>query len=266
MYIEFQHNDTINRGYQGLALAIEECECLLRNSVKDTLLDEEQRETLLDAMRALEKETGFSPKGLMVDIQALENGVLKTPSWRIGEALAEVVLENNFQCRFHWNELRDARNPRGHKTGADIVGFIEVDGEVLFLFGEVKTSSQITCKPPSVMTDKGTGMENQLRKLYSDRNKRLVLISYLQNKAKLFGNDHLFRKDFDCALKNYYKKYQLIGVLIRDVKSDKEDIFKSYNRLKEQILEPTGLKLLALYIPIPKAEWLKILNKHSDKQ
>ncbi|MCF6155222.1 MAG: hypothetical protein E3K36_08205 [Candidatus Brocadia sp.] len=78
-----------------------ECLLNLEGSVKGNLLDRGQRESLLDVLRALQKETGFSSDGLMVDIQSLENDDVDVPNWRIGEALAEVVPEQNFQCRFH---------------------------------------------------------------------------------------------------------------------------------------------------------------------
>ncbi len=69
----------------------------------------------------------------MQDIQSLRDETVDVQKFRIGEAMAEVVLQQHFSCRFYWNELRDARNPKGNKTGADLVGFIEIDNEVLFL-------------------------------------------------------------------------------------------------------------------------------------
>lgn len=260
----YQHNDSSSRGYQGATLTNEECKHYLAGSVKDNLLDRTQRKSLFDILRVLQEETGFSSEGLMVDIQALENDDVNVPAWRIGEALAEVVLEENFQCRFHWNELRDARNPRGNKTGSDLVGFIEIDKQVLFLFGEIKVSSETNRRPPQVMTN-ADGIENQLRNLYSDRDKRLILISYLQNKAKLQPDGHPFKDDFNRAFRSYYSTnpdYQLIGVLVRDVAPDENDVSVSYRKLKERVLEPTGLQLLALYVPLPKDEWLGIINRH----
>ena len=171
------------------------------------------------------------------------------------------ILEEHFACRFHWNELRDARNPKGNKTGADLVGFIEIDGEILFLFGEVKTSSE-NSRPPQVMTNE-KGIEKQLLDLYDNPNKRLTLISYLKSKAKLFPNEHQFKIDLNEGIKSYYSennKYQLIGVLVRDIESSKRDVLPSYNRLKRDILEPIGLQLLALYVPINSSDWLETIN------
>lgn len=257
----YQNIESENRYYKGFQLSESEVNSLLQDEIKKNLLDSEQRESLSEMLKTLPKDTGFEMSdSLLLDIQSLENERLSVPNWRIGEAMAEVVLEKEFSCRFHWNELRDARNPQGNKTGADIVGFIELEGQILFLFGEVKTSSETNNRPPQVMT-KSDGIENQLKELYEKREKRLILISYLQSKANILPDGHQFKIDFSEALRNYYKKYQLIGILIRDVISDEDDLRKSYDRLKTQILNPQGLRLLALYTPVSKERWLRIINE-----
>ena len=176
MDVCYQNIESKNRYYKGIEILDEETRTFLCNDIKKNILDSEQKESLSELLKSLPKETGFEmSESLMVDIQSLENDSVNVPSWRIGEAMAEVVLEKGFKCRFHWNELRDARNPKGNKTGADLVGFIESEGQVLFLFGEVKTSSETQNKPPQVMT-KSDGIENQLKELYNSREKRLILI------------------------------------------------------------------------------------------
>ncbi len=236
----------------------------IQGSVKENLLDREGRQSLSETLRTLYADTGFTPnQQLLADIQALEDKSVNVQNFRIGEAYTEIILEKHFRCRFHWNENRDARNPKGNKTGADLVGFIEVDGQVLFLFGEVKTSSETARRPPQVMTNKD-GIENQLRDLCSNAEKRRVLISYLQNKARLFPDGHRFKRDLDAGIRSYYSgtaNYHLIGVLVRDVEPNEQDISLSYSQLKEHVLKPTGLKLLALYLPIPKEKWLSIMNE-----
>lgn len=180
--------------------------------------------------------------------------------WRIGEALAEVVLEEKFLCRFHWNELRDARNPKGNKTGADLVGFSESAGTVYFLFGEVKTSSETNNRPPQVMTQ-ADGMEDQLKELYLNQKKRQILITYLQSKVRELPLTHPFKEDYNSALHSYYidEIYQLMGILIRDVEMDHRDVSESYTRLKESILDPVGIKLIGLYTSISKKDWSNII-------
>ncbi|MDP3149346.1 MAG: hypothetical protein Q8N83_09495 [Ignavibacteria bacterium] len=256
------------RGYQGISLREDEFTQTLRGPVFDSLLDIEVHQDRLSELTGL-IETGFSQsKNLLADIQALEKAEPEDlRDWRIGEALAEVVLEENFQCRFHWNELRDARNPKGNKTGADLVGFIESEGNVLFLFGEVKTSSETANRPPQVMT-KADGIENQLKDLYNDRNKRQILITYLKSKTRDLPDLHPFKMDYNSALLSYYgntQLYHLIGVLIRDVEADHKDISISYNRIKTTILNPIGLRLIALYTSIQQSNWRNIVTSNIEE-
>jgi hypothetical protein len=264
MNVVYQHIETARRGYQGIALDEQECRNHFRGPVRDNLLDREERQDSLNRLRALREETGFAVNDeLLADIQLLENQKVETQVFRIGEAYAEIILEQEFSCRFHWNENRDARNPKGNKTGADLVGFFEVDSQVLFLFGEVKTSSETASRPPQVMTG-ADGIERQLRDLYDDRNKRLTLIAYLKNKMRFYPEGHPFRIDYEDSERAYYSEpynYQLIGVLVRDVEADENDISRSYGRLRSQVPEPNGIKLLAIYLPIPRARWLEIINE-----
>lgn len=263
MTIVFEHIDSSLRSYHGISVEEHQCRIHLQGNVKDNLLDREEIEETTDGLKSLLEETGFhANKDLLADIQALESPEVQAQNFRIGEAYAEVILEQEFVCRFHWNENRDARNPKGNKTGADLVGFIEVDEQTLFLFGEVKTSSETANRPPQVMTG-ADGMEKQLKDLYEDRNKRQILISYLQNKVRHFSEEHPFNKDFNASLRTYYadSNYQLIGVLVRDVDGDNRDVSISYERLSTHILEPNGIKLVALYLPIKQADWQSILNE-----
>lgn len=267
MRIDYQHNESNSRGYQGISLDEQECREHLQGLVKDNLLDREERDDTLGRIRALRDETGFDVSdGLLADIQALEGESIEAQNFRVGEAYAEVILEQAFSCRFYWNELRDTRNPKGNKTGADLVGFIEVEGQVLFLFGEVKTSSETANRPPQVMTG-ADGIESQLRDLYNNRPKRQILISYLKSKMRLFPEGHPFKVNFDAGFRAYYsnpENYQLIGVLIRDIEHDARDLSLSYGRLSARILDPIGLKLLALYLPIQQKDWLNIINEENE--
>ncbi|MBK9256326.1 MAG: hypothetical protein IPM42_12635 [Saprospiraceae bacterium] len=259
----FQHIESEKRNYQGLNFDMDECCVHLQGYVKDNLIDLEERKDTNERLRTLRDETGFDVSdGLLADIMALENEDVDVQNFRVGEAYAEVILEQTFSCRFYWNELRDARNPKGNKTGADVLGFIEVDGKVLYLFGEVKISSETVNRPPQVMTG-AKGIESQLRDLYNNRAKRQILISYLKNKMRLFPEAHPFKFDFDSGFRAYYSNpedYHLVGVLISDLEPNERDLSLSYGRLRNQILEPVGLKLLALYLPIPQKEWMQIIN------
>ncbi len=267
MNVLFEQIDDPTRSYHGVTLDEQECRNHLQNEVKDNLQDRVEWQDSLERLRALRDETGFEVSdGLLADIQALENEELEVQQFRVGEAYAEVILEHEFSCRFHWNENRDTRNPKGNKTGADLVGFIEVGGQVLFLFGEVKTSSETANRPPQVMTG-AHSIESQLRDLYDDRGKRLTLITYLKNKMRHFPEGHPFRADFEASQRAYYsgiEDYHLIGVLVRDVEHDPRDVSHSYGRLRDHFLKPRGIKLLAMYLPIPKEDWIAIINERAE--
>ncbi len=269
METHYEHIEPGNnlRGYLGMSLNDAEFTQTLSGPVFDNLIDVEVNQDRISELTGLLK-TGFSQsENLLADIQALVNaGPEDLRDWRIGEALAEVILEENFQCRFHWNELRDARNPKGNKTGADLVGFIESEGNVLFVFGEVKTSSETENRPPQVMT-KADGIENQLKDLYNNRNKRQILITYLKSKTRDMQEDNPFKTDYDSALLSYYGNnlYKLIGVLVRDVEADHRDVSISYNRIKTTILNPIGLKLIALYTSIQKSNWRNIIIGNTEE-
>jgi len=231
--------------------------------VRNSLIDSEERDRMMDDLTGL-IETGFTSETLLADIQSLQNREpYELRAWRIGEAFAEVFLEKKFVCRFHWNELRDARNPRGNKTGADLVGFIDIDGTILFLFGEVKTSSETKNRPPQVMTN-ADGIEKQLSDLYNSKEKRKILIEYLASKTRNLSNNEQFKVDYQSALESYYSNNcyncQLIGVLVRDVNPDETDVSISYNKLKNIILDPCGLKLIAVYVPIEKSKWEDMIS------
>lgn len=263
MITEYNHSENTYRGYKGVSFNDIDTRSMLKGKIKNLLLDTPQRESMLDLLNTLKNDTGFNrSETLLIDIQALENQNVDVQDFRIAEAIAEVVLGEHFSCRFYWNELRDARNPKGNKTGADLVGFIEIDNQVLFLFGEVKTSSEQQ-SPPQVMTNP-SGIEKQLKDLYSNHQKRVTLISYLQNKLQLQNNESDFKTDFQNAIKNYYNSnskanYLLYGVLVRDTQPNEKDLKPSYDKLKDEIIN-SGLKLLAIYLPISKNEWLNIIN------
>jgi len=257
---------TFMNGYCGISFNDEnDFIALLCTDVKNRLVDEAERQDCLSTLKNLQSDTGFSSsQNLLLDIQTLSNSNINVKNFEIGEAIAEVVLESNFKCRFHWNKRRDSKNPEANQTGADLIGFIEHKDELLFLFGEVKTSSEEE-NPPQVMTQKSTGMISQLKELYSNHQKRFDLIRYLQSKTTL--NDNI-KKDFQSAIKAYYNpdnNYQLIGVLIRDTKAIENDLKEVYKKLRDTILEPTGLQLVAVYLPIKQEKWIEILNQRPQQ-
>ena len=67
-----------------------------------------------------------------------------SPSWRVGEAIAEVYLTDWRNCLFPWPMSRDARRSGVSLPGADLVGLTTGKTGERFVFGEIKTSSEAT--------------------------------------------------------------------------------------------------------------------------
>ena len=97
-------------------------------------------------------------------VERLLNAVHSPEDWEVGEAFAECALrdDSGLQVYWPWNTVRDRRTPRASLPGADLVGFYCEENKVVFLFGEVKTSSDPST-PPGVMHG-GSGMVGQLKK------------------------------------------------------------------------------------------------------
>jgi hypothetical protein len=257
----FSHSETNkNFSYEGFLYQKEEIESIFPNQIKDKLLDSEGTNEIINQLANLEdlKSTGFNDIWLF-DVLGLDDVITKHEDWRIGEAFAEFHLEDCHSCRFYYNELRDARNVHGNKTGADLLGFIELDGETIFLFGEVKTSNEKKY-PPQVLYSRH-GMVDQLKDLATNPKTRKTLVRYLGFKVKDLDITNPFKADFVKAFKNYsLNRFSLVGILIRDTDSNENDLKARYKALRKSI-SATGLKMLALYIPIKMGDWNNLVRK-----
>lgn len=256
----FSHREVNQRyGFDGVLYENKEIENIFPNQIKEKLLDSEGTTELITELTNTDniKSTGFNNEWL-VEVFSLETVITQHNDWRIGEAFAEFHLEDSLSCRFYYNELRDARNVHANKTGADLLGFIEVDGDTVFLFGEVKTSNEEKY-PPQVLYSRH-GMIDQLKDLATNPQTRNTLIRYLGFKIINLDSSNPFKIDYLKALQNYeLDKFNLVGVLIRDTNSSIKDIKSRYESLKTNV-NAIGLKMLALYIPIKMGEWNNLVN------
>lgn len=196
--------------------------------------------------------TGFEKEAL-IDIFKLEKAITY---WKIGESLAECYLEDYKGVRFHYNSIRDAKNPKANLTGADLVGFIDINNETIFLFGEVKTSSDDSTFPQILYGR--SGMIKQLEKIKSNYEVKNSLVRWLGFKVKDLSDDHPFREDYKKALTLYIKskqsKINLIGILVRDTSPTDRDLKTRLEELKRDVQEGMNIELIALYVPIPVKE------------
>lgn len=258
---EYEHIEIETRKYEGVSYSVSEIQDIFPSQIKGKLLDtegtDELSENLIDEFNDL-KSTDFDTSYL-VDILKLDDIIDNHQPWRIGEAFAEYYIETNLPVKFYYNELRDARNVFGNKTGADLLGFIKINGENIFLFGEVKTSSE-TKSPPNVLQGRH-GMIDQLKNLSENKSNTRQLVRNFGFKVKDLDNNNPFRIDYISALKNYsFNKFQLIGILVRDTEPSKNDLRARFKNLSKHITSEIGLNLTALYIPVKMEEWNKYIT------
>jgi len=233
--------------YKGITLD-NNFEEYLSTRVKNRFYDIEGTDELTNEFKDI-ASTGFE-ESLLVDIFSIDPNI---EDWKIGEALAECYLQDYDSVRFYYNYIRDAKNPKANLHGADLVGFIEINGETIFLFGEVKTSGD-EASPPQVMSGR-SGMIQQLENIKDNPKLRESIIRWLGFKTRNLSEDDPFRKDYKNALTIYLnydrEKIKLIGVLIRDTQPVESDLKSGYERLKNRLYSKMHIELVALYIPIP---------------
>ncbi|MBD0331825.1 MAG: hypothetical protein ICV66_04160 [Chitinophagaceae bacterium] len=258
MKIAYELIESAIHGYQGIEVSQKDVKAYFPNEVKEKLNDFEGTNELVETFSTSIPLTGFDINVILLDVFSLD---VPATEWRIGETFSEVYLEKEKGARFYWSEIKDQRNINSNKTGADLVGFIDMNGETVFLFGEVKTSNDPN-RPPQVLYGK-SGMIKQLEDLASDRKKVCALIRYLGTKAIMYRTTDPFRLDYEKALNTFISnmdKFHLFGVLVRDNDPDERDLKQRYKSLKAKINKVTGLQLLALYIPIVQSRWQSIVN------
>ena len=196
----------------------------------------------LRALAATGVETQF--------VENLLNMVPRLKGWEVGEALAECALrdKSNQNVVWPWNTVRDRRTPRASLPGADLVGFYCENQKVVFLFGEVKTSSDKSA-PPGVMSG-GSGMVWQLEKSATRLDIQLSLLKWLQARCQ----SQPFRVLYEEAVKRYLasegKALLIVGVLIRDTSPKEKDLKGRGNALSKKFSDPTQIRLIAWYLPV----------------
>ncbi len=173
--------------------------------------------------------------------------------WQVGEAIAEVVLEDSYGVVFPWNNRRDERNPKASLPGADLVGISEEPEGGRLVFGEVKSSSDRN-SPPGVLSGK-SGMDQQLERLIDERKLHWSLIKWLG--ARVYDDETAasFNKALASFVQTKGTSVRLIGVLVRDTKVNENDVSTRGRSLGDKVEAPGSVELYALYMPKPMANW-----------
>jgi hypothetical protein len=227
-----------------------EFELYLRGPVRKRVEDTAEEERLKTDLKALEF-TGMNP----AFVEKLLSASPPPIDWEIGEALAECLLEDEFAVAWPWNENRDRKTPKASLPGADIVGFADDGDGAVFLFGEVKTSSDKGA-PPGVMSGR-SGLAHQIDDLATSIQIHLALIKWLGARCR----DTEFQGRFESALARYVKSegkdFQLVGVLLRDTPPHADDLRTRGVALAKKAPLPKT-RLDAWYAPRSISDWVTL--------
>lgn len=205
---------------------------------------------------------GLATTGMATEfVERLLKAVPTPEDWEVGEALAECALPSDCGREVHWpwNTVRDRRTPRASLPGADLVGFFRRGDTVLLLFGEVKTSSEADA-PPNVMNG-GSGMAWQLGESATRLDIQRSLLQWLHARCVSEAHRDLYEKAVGRYLKSEGKELLLVGVLIRDTKPNDLDLKGRAAALAKKFGAPTRIDLIAWYLPVPIADWPKLLRE-----
>lgn len=217
----------------------------VRSRVRDRCADEAGIAGILQSIQDNASEFEYTRIG---EILATEP---PSEAWKVGECIAECFLEDSKEAILP--RPRRPKNPRASPSGPDLAGFSREKDQTLFLFGEVKTSSEER-SPPAVMR----GMASQLQDIASSEPKRHALIKWLLNEI---GPDQL--KDALAAWRSYLKgRYRLVGALIRDTEPAKSDISAACSKLKK--MAGCMLALYAIYLPVGIGQAVSMVAEGSD--
>ncbi|MBD3202974.1 hypothetical protein GF327_01660 [Candidatus Woesearchaeota archaeon] len=219
----------------------------MKTRVKEKFDDVNGTESLISEFDSLAK-TGFDKQQLIDIFESQQDNT----DWRIGEALSECFLEDYENAKFYYDYSRDAKNPKSNLTGADLVGFSKAEDHCEFLFGEVKTSADKKT-PPQVLYGR-SGMTKQLEDIKKVKKIRSALIKWLGFKVYKLDESEPFRIDFMNALEIYISskcnKFRMVGVLVRDIEPNDNDLKNRYSSLINNINPFCKLDLFGLYLPI----------------
>jgi len=210
-------------------------------------------------------DTGFSLTRLR--IEAVQN---KPPrDWEVGEAFAESVLEDYFDCLFPWPTSRDQREKEGHATGPDLPGYhVPVAKPARFAFGEVKSSSQKASPPAVVSGVDGKGgketLVGQLRRLLTEPARRQTLIAWLgfRETREAEGSTR-----FDSAFKWYGESGECLiaGCLVSGKRAvSKADLADAHSALEANLCGHE-LWLFAFYLPFEKVDWPSLISQKGEQ-
>ena len=243
-------------GWEGYAVSDEEAlRSFLRGPVAARARDAEDGESFEDELQAL-ATTGMGTEFLARFLAAVPD----QKSWEIGEAFAEAVLteDANRDVIWPWNELRDRRTPQASLPGADLVGFCRDGNGFCLLFGEVKTSADAAA-PPQVMYGR-SGMTWQLETNATRLDVQHSLLRWLRWRCRSVELRTVYRQAVGRYLNSSGRDLLIVGVLLRDTRSNEKDVESRARYLAGCLAAPTRVEVYAWYLPVAIADWPAVLG------
>jgi len=222
----------------------EEFNTFMKKDVASRLYDQEGNDGFESHLRGM-ASTGFAKESLN---RILSAEILEERDWAVAEALAEAWLNKEYNVIWPWNMERDKRNPKASLPGADLIGFIQINEETRFVFGEVKSSSEEKY-PPQVMSNRHGHMGHQIDNLATNLSSILQLLKWLLPRCKGTQQESLYNSSIILYLTSGNKAVSLFGILVRDTEVNDLDLKKRGQALGAVIQSPTTCQLVALYVP-----------------
>jgi len=251
---ESEHNHVIVAGF--IAASEEECRQYFEHRVAAKLAESDGTQELREHLIELET-TGFNLRELASQVESSP----KAKDWEIGEAFAEIVLEDGHEAMFPWPTGFDKRTRKASLPGPDLVGFHR-HAAPRFVFGQVKSSSEERV-PPQVVNSTEDCLRNQMQRLRHCSADRQQLISWLL--VRMRGTE--WERAFNEALERYSSDdLWLVGVLVSGKREPAETDLANICAGIGHGPGATEVRLLGFYLPFHKDEWVDIIYGRERSQ
>jgi len=232
-----------------IAASEEACRRYFVRRVSAKLAESDGAEELRQHLIELET-TGFDLGGLVEQVESSP----RAKDWEIGEAIAEIAMEDGHEAMFPWPTGFDKRIRKASLPGPDLVG-LQRHAAPRFVFGQVKASSEDRV-PPQVVNSTDDCLRNQMFQLRHGPADQQQLISWLM--VRMRGTE--WETAFNEALRRYSEgDLWLVGVLVSGGRTpDSNDLTNICAGIKHQ---PGGAEvhLLGFYLPFHKSKWVNLI-------
>jgi hypothetical protein len=234
--------------WSGVHLSADRVQGLCDGKLQERLFDQTYQDAAIAQLQALATSDMATQT-----ISQLLSSQPQPLDWEIGEALAEVLLQEHHFAAWPGNSARDRRTPQASLPGADLVGFVQDEKGTALLFGEVKTSSDLNC-PPNVVYGR-SGLIHQLENLATQRRLHFVLLKWLSFRCLTDEHKEMYTEAARRYIESKSLDFHLVGCLMRDTAPNELDLQARALALSGKLASPTRARLISWYFPSPVSEW-----------